>query len=112
MLGLARVRCEIINRLLPAPPHRVHARVHHESDGPPHFIRKLAIFHVGICVKAHFGSETFGVKSPALDKRRVAAMLAKFRRILHFLRKRDLQMMSGHSLVQAQRLHFPFGAGV
>src|SRR6202158_527063 len=107
LIGLAGVVLEKLDGLLARPVHRVHPGVDHQPHRAPHFVAELAKFGVRIGVQPDVFAEPFAIQRPALDKGGVAHVLAKFRRVLHVLRQRNLQMVPGDSFVERERFHFP-----
>src|SRR6266487_6131104 len=86
--------------------------VDHEPDRPPHLVSELSELRVRILVQSQLGAEAFGVKSPAFDECRVAAVAAKLGNSLELLRSGDLEMMAGHRLVRGEDFHLPDRPGV
>ena len=105
-----RVVLKVIDRVLAGPTEVVDARIDDESNGSPHVINELAVTRVGICVESHVVTQSFGVKPPALDECSDTAVTTKLRQTLYFLRKGNLQVVSGDALMHRQDLHFIFGA--
>src|SRR6266478_2992093 len=112
LIGLAGVLLEKLNGLVARPVHRMHPSVDHQAYRAPHLVAELAEFRVWIGVQADVFAEALAVQRPALDKRRVAEVLAKLRRVFHFLRQRNLQMVPGDRFMQRERFHFPLGPRV
>ena len=113
MFGLAGIRLEEVDGLLARPAQRVHTGIHHQADGPPHFIGQCTEFGVGVGVKAHLLAQAFGIKPPAFDERGVPPAIAAVPgQIAQLLLNGDLQVMARHRLMQRQRFHLPLGAGV
>src|SRR5262249_5194542 len=108
LICLSGVVLEKLNRLVASPTHRVYAGVYHEADGAPHVVRELAKSRVGIFVKTQILAETFRIERPAFDKSRIADVAAKFRNVVEFLAKGDLQVMAGDGFMGRRRFHFPF----
>lgn len=73
--------------------------VDHQPDGAQHVILQVSKIAVGILEESDSLAQAFGVERPAFGVRGVVLLLAKFRQFGQFLRQRDLQVMSGNSLV-------------
>src|SRR3989442_425158 len=109
LLSLRCVVLEEVDRLLARPPHRVNPGVEHETHGAPHFVGELAELGVRVLIHAELGPEALGVEPPALDERGVATVPAELGQAVQLLGQRDLQVVAGHRLVQAERFHLPLG---
>src|SRR4030095_4897236 len=83
----------------------MHSGIDDESARAPDFEHKLSELRIGIVVKAHLITEGLGIESPAFHKCSVAAITTKIRNIFLLHRESDLQVMTGHSLVERQRHH-------
>src|SRR5271154_212122 len=108
LIRLPRVVLEKLDGLLACPPHRIHARTHHQPHRPPHLVRQLPEFRVRILVQPDLFAKALRIQRPTFDERGVTHVLAEFRHIFQFLPQRNLQMMPGHGFVQRQRFHLPF----
>src|SRR5436309_56884 len=109
LLRLGGVVLEEVDRLLARPPQGMNPRVDHESHGAPHFVGELAELGVWVLIHAELGPEALGVEPPAFDQRGVATVPAELGQSVQLLGQRDLQVMAGHGLVQAERFHLPLG---
>src|SRR6266404_1296023 len=112
LVGLAGVVLEKLDGLVARPVHGMHPGIHNKAHRAPHLVAELPEFRVWIGVEADVLAEALAVQRPALDKRRVAEVLAKLRRVFHFLRQRNLQMVPGDRFMQRERFHFPLGPRV
>src|ERR1700733_707035 len=108
LIGFAGIVFEKLNRLFPAPAHRVHPGIDDEADRAPHLVRQLAEFRIRIFEEAELFAEAFGIQRPAFDERGVTDVLAELGNVFHFLSERNLQVRSRHRFVQRERLHLPF----
>ena len=101
-LGLGGIGLEEIDRLLPGPALVMHPGVDHEPHGAPHFVRELAELVVRIGIQPHLLAKALAVEPPALGEGRELVVTAEHRQLAELLRERDLQVMTGHGLVDRQ----------
>src|SRR2546423_13241147 len=90
----------------------MYAGVDDETNRTPHLVRELTELRVRILVQAKFGTEAFGVESPAFDKCCVASVATEVWHSFQRLRQCHLQVMTRYRLVGAQDLHLPYRARV
>ena len=82
-------------------------RVDDQAAGAPDLVHELPELCIRIAVETHLVAKRLGVKPPAFDKRRVTAVASEVGDVL-FHCERDLQVMSGHALMERQGHHFIF----
>ncbi len=102
--GKGRVVDEKIDRLLSRPSEGVDASINDKTTCTKHLIIETSKIDVWIGVEAHTLAQTLGIEGPTLDEGGPIAVDAKSRKVLKFCLDRDLQMVSGHTLVQRQRI--------
>ena len=79
-------------------------RVHHQPHRPQRFVIEVAEALIGIVEQAECRAQRLRVERPPFHVRRIAAEAHEGGQRRSLLRKADLEVMSGRSLVQLQRL--------
>src|SRR5438093_6160594 len=98
------VREHELDRLVPGPALRVHARVDHEPARAPCVVGQHPDPVEVRGIQAHLVRQALRVEAPSLRDRRHPAVLSERWEALGLLRDGDLQMMSGDRLVVREDL--------
>src|SRR5690606_26551735 len=91
----------------------VHAGIHHQADGAPHFRHQAAVLGVRVLVGVgHLLGQPLGVQAPAFGVGGGELLGAEGGDVLELLGNRDLHVVAGQALVVRDHLQFGPGHGV
>ena len=76
-----RIVRQVLQRLVPCPALVVHAGIHHQPHGAPHFVAQAPEVIVGRFVDVHFDGEFLAVQPPSLSEGVRVEGLAELRQL-------------------------------